>query len=399
MRGGFCANLLKVKTMGSHLISIINAPSWFSLSCFACLILIFVIFNSIKNKELSSIDGRMFFILTCVTFVNLILNVLSTIPWDGGQTSAIWLKIANFLNYTFTTSLFVIYSFYVYSRIGEDKERAKVLIFCLIGVFLVDMGLCFSSIWDGFYFGFGENGYFRGSLFFVHVILLVLMSLLVEIIVFSFRKRLDRKSLKYYASFPLLPFLGMVFQIIFYGIPWALLFVTIAILIVSYYRRSRSTEVDYLTDTFNRRKLDTALYGKIKEAKNGRSFSLILLDLDYFKAINDKLGHTVGDLALEDAAKILKKSLKTKEDFVARYGGDEFCVVTEVTDVPSLESFAKAIKDNVAEFNRVSKRPYQLGFSIGYSSYDPSSNMALHDFYDLVDKKMYIDKTGKPKTE
>lgn len=394
MKGVICYILNVGKHMAIFSITI-NLPSWISVSCFACVILLFVIFNSFRDKEYSTFDGRLFLTITCVTFVNVIVNCLASIPWDGSPTTEIWLRVANFLNYTMTTSLFLIYSFYVYSRLGDNRSHALVFIYVLFAIFLVDFSLCFASIWTSYYFNFGDNGYERGSLFYVHVIFLCLMALLVEIIIVSYWKRLDRKSLKYLASFPILPFVGMVLQIVFYGIPMALVFVTFAILMVSYYQKTRSTETDYLTGTSNRRKLDSALYERIKEAKGNRSFSVILLDLDNFKSINDNLGHTIGDLALEDAAKILKKSLKTKEDFVGRYGGDEFCLVSDVTDPAGLAEIARKIDESVDDFNKTAKRPYKLGFSMGYAIYDPSNKIPLHDFYDIVDKRMYSDKASK----
>jgi len=258
--------------------------------------------------------------------------------------------------------------------------------------------MSFASIWSSFYFGYGSGDYARGPFFFVHVILLSAMTLLVEAVVFSLRKKMDRYSLLYYASFPLLPILGIVFQLLFTGLPWGLIFVTLELLIDAYYRKSRSTQIDGLTGTWNRRKLDSALYARIKGAKNGHSFSLILVDLDHFKVINDTLGHTVGDIALEDAAMILKKSLVTKEDAVGRYGGDEFCLVTEVTAQDELAKMANRIQQSGDAFNATSSRAYNLGFSVGYSTYDPSNKMPLHEFYDEVDKKMYADKVKRAAT-
>lgn len=379
----------------SSLGNIINIPSWLSVSCFAALILLFVIINAFAFGEHESKDGRLFLVLTCVCFVNLIMNCLATITWDGSTTDETLLKVANFINYTMTTSLFVIYAFYVYVKIENDKFPAKCLIFCLVLVFLVDAGLCLSSIWDGYYFYYDANSYNRGHFFYIHVILLVIMASLVEAVIFSSAKQLDRHTLKYYAFFPVLPFLGMFFQIIFYGLPMGLIFVTFAILFVSFYRKTRSTEVDYLTGIANRKKLDSELYERIKDARPGKSFSLILVDLDGFKSINDNLGHTVGDLALEDAALVLKKSLPTKNDFVGRYGGDEFCLVISTTDESELEKIIANIKVNLDNYNSETKRPYKLGFSMGYEQYDPNSKMQLHDFYNLVDSEMYVDKAKK----
>jgi diguanylate cyclase (GGDEF)-like protein len=90
--------------------------------------------------------------------------------------------------------------------------------------------------------------------------------------------------------------------------------------------QNRSIHIDYLTGLNNRKKLDVYLNEKILLSTESNSFSLIVVDINNFKAINDLHGQTVGDDALEVFAGLLKNCLRTT-DFIARYGGDEFVII------------------------------------------------------------------------
>lgn len=376
--------------------SIIGAPSWLTVDCYSAVLLLFIIITSIKTKDHPAEDGKVFMYLAIACFINVIMDILSTIPWDGTKTSEWLLRIANFFNYSLTTLLFVIYCIFVYTQISKDDKKAgKIIVLALCFIFAVDAIICFTSIFNSMYFDFYDGGYHRGNYFFIHVIFLACMALIIEFLSIYYRNFINKKLLVYLLLFPIMPFIGMIFQIIVYGVPMGLAFTTIAILLVFYFRKSRSMEYDYLTNTYNRRKLDSELYSKIKDAKENQTFGAILIDLDNFKSINDTLGHTVGDVALIDAAAILKSTVKNKEDFIARYGGDEFCLVTDTSDIQTLINIADEIDKKADKYNSEKTHPYKLGFSMGYAIYDPKSNLTLHEFFNLIDQNMYQDKKTK----
>lgn len=145
--------------------------------------------------------------------------------------------------------------------------------------------------------------------------------------------------------------------------------------------------VDTLTGLYNRRYCDEYLAAITKASRN-RQYAFIMLDMDYFKQINDKLGHVEGDRALRDMAGILKNSTR-HADFVARYGGDEFMVITDSEDV---EEIVARIRRNLEDFNEKGKRPYKLEFSCGYKIFRMSETMSPEEVIARVDKMMYRDK-------
>ena len=89
---------------------------------------------------------------------------------------------------------------------------------------------------------------------------------------------------------------------------------------------------DSLTGCYNRRYLYQMMEYQISvDARYGAPFSLILLDIDYFKQTNDKYGHQIGDLVLRHTADLISSRLR-KTDILARYGGEEFAVFLPHTE-------------------------------------------------------------------
>jgi len=160
--------------------------------------------------------------------------------------------------------------------------------------------------------------------------------------------------------------------------------------------QNHSIQTDYLTGVFNRKRFESYLNSKINSSSKKKTFSAILLDMDQFKAINDTYGHEMGDDALQTCVKLLSKNLRSK-DFIARYGGDEFYIILETSDLAALERIIARINRSIEDYNKLGARPYNLGFSLGYAVYDYNSAMKAEDFKNLLDKKMYENKQAKGK--
>jgi diguanylate cyclase (GGDEF)-like protein len=106
---------------------------------------------------------------------------------------------------------------------------------------------------------------------------------------------------------------------------------------------------DPLTQLFNRRYLDSVMPGLVGAAvRRGAPLALALVDLDHFKAVNDRHGHPAGDVVLREIGRVLPMSLRPS-DVVCRYGGEEFCIVLPDADGPGAEkalaSLAARLRD------------------------------------------------------
>ena len=107
---------------------------------------------------------------------------------------------------------------------------------------------------------------------------------------------------------------------------------------------------------------------RIIENNVTRDSSLIMLDLDQFKAVNDTCGHYAGDLLLKALSKeILSATRKT--DVVARLGGDEFAIITSYSDRSQIESFIDRIVKNIERVITIEDQKLYIGLSVGVASY------------------------------
>jgi diguanylate cyclase len=106
---------------------------------------------------------------------------------------------------------------------------------------------------------------------------------------------------------------------------------------------------DGLTGVYNRRFLEKRLTEEFeRHVRYSRKFSVIMLDIDFFKKVNDTHGHQCGDFILKGvSAKIA--SLIRKTDFLARYGGEEFCCLLPETDLASAKVLAERFRKSIAE--------------------------------------------------
>jgi diguanylate cyclase (GGDEF)-like protein len=106
----------------------------------------------------------------------------------------------------------------------------------------------------------------------------------------------------------------------------------------------RLTTVDGLTQVNNRRSFDEAIEREISRCRRyGRTLSLVLVDVDHFKKINDTFGHLAGDAVLKEVASAIKKRIR-KEDHLSRYGGEEFAVLTPEIDLKGAHAMAEKLR-------------------------------------------------------
>jgi diguanylate cyclase (GGDEF)-like protein len=130
--------------------------------------------------------------------------------------------------------------------------------------------------------------------------------------------------------------------------------------------------VDPLTRLENRRSLMDFAEVQLKLSQRYKSFfSIMLIDLDYFKKINDTYGHLVGDEILKNIAKILKDILRNV-DHIGRFGGEEFIVILPSTNLKNAVITAEKIRGAIANFvHNIEEQIIQTTVSIGIASYNP----------------------------
>lgn len=157
---------------------------------------------------------------------------------------------------------------------------------------------------------------------------------------------------------------------------------------------SQLATLDDLTMISNRRGFALLAEKALQmSARNGLPASLIAIDLDKFKQINDQFGHTEGDKALIAFTDILKNTFR-ESDLYARMGGDEFSVLlTNTTEEQALDSMMR-LRNQVNDFNEKSGFQYQLEFSAGICPVDFSHKPDLNNLLEKSDQLMYKNKSS-----
>ena len=126
-----------------------------------------------------------------------------------------------------------------------------------------------------------------------------------------------------------------------------------------------------------------------RSKRSGIPTSLVMVDVDHFKKVNDTHGHEVGNLALQHLADILKGEVRTT-DIVCRYGGEEFVMIFPETHLNLAVKVADRIREHIAATPLVTDdEEIPLTVSMGASVYMKTSILEIDDFVDSVDKYLY----------
>ncbi len=157
---------------------------------------------------------------------------------------------------------------------------------------------------------------------------------------------------------------------------------------------ARTSITDALTGLYNRRHFDTLLNTELKRAaREGRPISLILMDADHFKQVNDTYGHQVGDECLQQLATVITQALRKPPDHAFRYGGEELAILLPGTDLAGAIVVAEKVREMVdaAEF-KFTDCILKLTLSLGVSSLEPDLDTLGSALFDPADQALYAAK-------
>jgi len=174
--------------------------------------------------------------------------------------------------------------------------------------------------------------------------------------------------------------------------------ILVILLVFIYVRKKLEHESshDPLTHIHNRRSFENAINSEaIRSKRYDKPMSLILLDIDYFKNINDKYGHKIGDIVLIGLAEVLTESIR-KSDTVFRVGGEEFAILIPETKVAGALKLAEKVRDRVdnCSFDIVNKVTISLGVA------EFHQDITKDQLYQHADQALYLAKNrGRNRTE
>jgi two-component system cell cycle response regulator len=159
--------------------------------------------------------------------------------------------------------------------------------------------------------------------------------------------------------------------------------------------RYESSILDGLTGAMNRRHFDDRLIGEMAFAKrHDAQVSLLLLDIDHFKRVNDRYGHQAGDAVLRQLAATIRSALRL-EDVFARYGGEEFAIIARGIDLPHAFAFGERLRGLVATTAfRHEQITIPITLSIGVAALADCHDASVDQLVALADARLYMAKAA-----
>lgn len=366
------------------------------LELFSFLVCAILLFDILLRKEKYHFDNKLF--LT-VLIANMLILLIDALGWliEGNlldPLNAIYLRLI-FIYFMMNPILPYLLLLYTDFQIFQDRHRLRKLFWPYLTPMILIAILLIANPFTQVLFHIDQNNvYHRGPLF--NLFLLLVFSYLVYALVLIIMNRniIGRQHFWPLAIFPLPPIIGAFLQAKYFGLALIWSGLTLSLIIIYIYVQNRQLNTDYLTGSYNRKQLDHYLEQKINNIEADQGFAAIMIDIDDFKRINDQFGHVIGDEALVFTAEILKNSLRNN-DFLARYGGDEFMAILNIKNHHILEEVAQRINRNFANFNSSHAKPYNLNVSMGYDIYEYGCQMSSINFIEHLDSLMYANKSKK----
>ncbi|NMB44138.1 MAG: GGDEF domain-containing protein [Clostridiales bacterium] len=349
---------------------------------YAIIMLIITIWLASKNPIGNKTANRIFVSMLMLTIVLLLLEI-STILMGLSNESKFVVphRIANVLGFSLSPLVPFILSGY-----PSDKKRRIKNKYYVIPLY-INIIMCLMSYKTGWIFFVDEtNNYYRGDLFLIPM--LTSTFYFINLLVYIKRNITNYKN-EYNKLINLmcfLPMVGAILQIAFEDL--LLVWGSMAISLVIYYMILREIQFRYDPQTGIKNRLAFEKEMK-KYISSGKSASIIVLDINNLKIINDKYGHKEGDDLIISAAKIIKESfLNLGEAF--RIGGDEFCVICEGTRRVKVENAIERLEELIAKTNK--NRTIKIDLAYGYDFYRKDKGDSIYSVFSKADSAMYVHK-------
>lgn len=248
-------------------------------------------------------------------------------------------------------------------------------------------------------FSIKAHAYVPGPLYVVQPIICLGYLLSASAVAFSGRAHTlepeDRSDFLWIALFVIPPLAVTILQIFYPQFPLIWPTVTFSLILVYLQAQHHRIFSDALTGLNNRRSFDRFIRHHYRDYENngeGRVV-LLLIDIDRFKGINDRYGHTEGDRALAVVADALKEVCAGQHAFLARYGGDEFAILLQVHDLEPVRRLEAEIHAAIDRVARAADLPYELHLSIGIAGLERVPAASPTELVNRADSAMYEQKT------
>jgi diguanylate cyclase (GGDEF)-like protein len=341
------------------------------------IVALLFLYGLMFSNNLLSKPRKMAFTVGIILTVFIIIAEVGTVLTQNGSSDLRVLNILfNVIGFSFTPVIAI-----VLLAIFDSNVLQKSLLF-LIPTFS-NIILVLLSPWYGLIFNVDiNNTYTRGSLFFFFVFVYIFNIIFLVISTLGIcQKSLYPIKWKIIAL-SLFTIGGSFIQLLFPSVYASWHLVTLSMFLFYILLTEFDGSFDRLTNLYNRLAFEKA----IKQLSSKKTFSIIAMDINDFKEINDTHGHEYGDIVLKEVSVIIKESFNNGCSWY-RIGGDEFCVICNNTDMKLIEKQLKQLTDNLTK--KRSDDTCLPTIAYGYSVFKADKPLDFKQLLNEADAQMY----------
>ncbi len=381
------------------------------VNCCALLLLIFLRMQHKSVKNSFVLDQKLFVVMLDLAMIQCFVEAFTHL-WDKEHIFSVLISnyhlgnaidiginmVLNVMYFTVNVAFGYVWCLYAVYRMFGSPRRVKRYAKIICGPIIIALAAVWSTPFTGWVFRIDDNNvYVREKLWLVPAIATIAYVIFGIVYIYYNRKRINKYMIMPIALIISPIFIGALVQALLPGTAIIAMVVTISLVGLYATTQSESAYIDRLSGVYNRRYLDDYLRGLNEDEKNrktGKTITGIMLDMDKFKQINDNFGHHNGDDAISQVGKILRENLG-KMNFAARYGGDEFIIITPMLDSDSIENLMQKLTEVANGRNASGDYPYELSFSYGYAQFTVGKEKNYDGFMQRMDDNMYQYKIAK----
>lgn len=365
-----------------------------------CVLLISLFFHAYFKMNRKTITNRLFMWIMGMTCFILVFEVFSVLLNVPGMKNWITLnKLVNLAGFMFAPLIpFFGYLFCIewIKRFRNTESEIRVNYISLLPIAINVVFSVVSYNGGQLYSITDNNEYIRGPLFFVLPGICFIYFIVSLYFIFGHRRKYTLSERILFSMIFITPAFLTIVQL------WNSSYLTIwnstAIVVILTYVIILNDQIyrDSLTGLENR-----LAYEQFIQKLNKNNFKriyMIYIDIDNFKNINDRFGHSEGDEALKIFANLIIDNFQLRHKKILRVGGDEFLIIIKDKNEEKIKECLKNLKTQIEDYNSRKEKPYEINYSYGLEQYSDAFE-SMNQLLDHVDHKMYKHKLSKKKSK
>lgn len=365
-----------------------------------CLIMLLFISNASRRHTKILLAERYFLEMSLATAILLISDIIwplvNGVKLPGFRLLNIIINLVYMVLTGFIGFLWIVYVDFKVRRRLDSSHYKRVTMFSIPMLVLLVLTLTSPKTHILFYID-ENNCYRRGKLMWIRICVMILYVLWAAVLTLVGIKRQKTKQkkdeMRALLQFIFFPLIGIFMQLFYLNLPFTAVGISLSVLLVFINVQNKQISIDALTGINNRWQLTLYIDSELSASTKKGELYYLIMDIDKFKSINDTYGHLEGDNALIKIASLLNSLCEKQNDFVARYGGDEFVIVCRRRNEFEVEALKNEILKTVSQMNEQGELPYMLSLSIGSAKFDTSKSN--DEIFAEADKKLYSIKSER----